>query len=65
MTPCLEFKLSEVTPELVAGLIRNGRHELDESPFVQDESGIIAGLSDLDVNRSYLFSMLDGFLGIS
>ena len=51
----------EITPDLVKQLIRHGRNELDNSPFVQEESLLIKGLSNRHNNRKILFSMLDVF----
>ena len=54
----LQFHL-ETTRDLLAGMLENCRSDLTDGPFVQSESGIIAGKSHMQHMHSLLFRLLD------
>ena len=58
----LQFHL-EVTPKLVAGLIRNCGHEPDGGTYVQNAEELNAGLKNAPDNREILFAILDDWPG--
>ena len=51
----------EVTNELVEAMVKEGRHELVEGPFIQPEKEIGNGLKSIERNKELLFGFLDRF----
>lgn len=56
----LQFHI-EITPEAVAEMIENGRHELTPAPWVMTEAQLRAHTAKTITNQPYLNALLDDF----